>query len=404
MEYTINELRQKIFQQIYSTYDIFKNFFGEEYVDLQNVPDDENIEVSLLNLDCHETEHEGSWEVSDDNYNRICNTWQSLIPEIYVWWPEVTVTNENDRSVQIRDLYAKVPVTMNAMIPAEGHGFFLTRSTYNPKQWIRGYCHSHVPSFSADNGAPRFQAPCLGRGPIKHTITGLKTDNDAMLWMTFCQELALYVTVESLTGVPYIKLETIDSWNRKKILNNDYDNQRHAPRVVSLSDPDYKARIRQFVAYYLAYGHLTFNYQDNHYTCSMPYYNFMVDISNCFIQWFNKNGDTQRLRNLFDSHILTQVQVDEGVFYQNPSLTTFDVDRLAEQRMLTFKGQDVMLRIEGELDTSNAPTLLLNHDLALFILESILKIINYRYRNEHTNNTGRTAEASASTYQTVYYL
>ena len=407
MEYTINELRQKIFQKVFATYDIFKEFFGEEYVDLQNIPDNDDMESSLLNWDCHESElegHEGSWEVSDDNYNRISRTWESLVPEIYVWWPEVTVTNEYDKSVKIRDLYAKIPMTMNAMIPAEGHGFYLTRSTYNPKQWIRGYCHSHVPSFSREHGAPRFQAPCLGRGPIKHTITCLKTDNDVTTWMMFCQELALYVTVESLTGVPYIKLESIDAWDRRRLINNSYEIIRATPTVVSLSNSDSKAKIRQFIAYYLVYGHLTFNYQDGHYTCSMPYYNFMVDISNCFIQWFNKNGNAERARSLFDSHVLVPVQVDEGSFYSNPSLTSFDVDRLREQKILTFKGQDVMLSIEGELNASEAPTLILDHDLALYMLECILKIINYRYRNEHTNNTGRTAEAPASTYQTVCYL
>ena len=298
MEYTINELRQKIFQNVYTTYDIFKDFFGEEYVDLQNMPEDGEIEESLINLECIASENRQSWEISDANYNRICESWQSLVPEIYVWWLEVTVSNENDKSVKIKDLYAKIPITVNAMIPAEGHGFYLTRSTYNPKQWIRGYCHSHVPSFSREHGAPGFEAPCLGRGPIKHTITCLKTDNDITTWMVFCQELALYVTVESLAGGPYIRLETIDAYNRKKFIRNDYeDDVEHYPYVISLSDSDYRERVRQFVSYYLTYGHLTFNYQDGHYTCSMPYYNFMVDISNCFIQWFNKNGNAERARS-----------------------------------------------------------------------------------------------------------
>jgi hypothetical protein len=317
----------------------------------------------------------------------------------------VTVTNENDRSVVIKDLYAKIPITTNGMVPAEGHGFYLTRSTYNPKQWMRGYCHSHVPSFSNGIGATRFQAPCLGRGPIKHTITCLKTDNDVTTWMMFCQELALYVTVESLTGVPYIKLESIDTYDRHRSSDyTGYDDRNHTPNVVSLDNPEIKDRMRQFIAYYLTYGHLTFNYEDNHFTCSMPYYNFMVDISNCFIQWFNKTGNAERLRSLNESNIIRSVRVDDGVFYRNSVLTSYDIDRLSQQRVLTFKGQDVMLQIEGSIDPSEAPTLLLDHNLALFILESILKIINYRYRNEHTNNTGRTAETSASTYQTVYYL
>ena len=35
MEYTINQLYKKVFQKVFDVYDVFSNFFGEDYVDLQ---------------------------------------------------------------------------------------------------------------------------------------------------------------------------------------------------------------------------------------------------------------------------------------------------------------------------------------------------------------------------------
>lgn len=365
---TTNHPPQERLQQVNEVYQIFKDFFGEEYTDLQKQETD--------------------------------------TPEIYVWWPKVTVTNENDRSVNIQDLYAKVPITLQGMIPPEGHGFFLTRSSYDYKQWRRGYCHSHVPSFNAPS-APRFQAPCLGTGPIKHTITCLKTDNDLTLWMMFCQELALYVTVESLAGVPYIKLESIGSWEGTREIFQDYtDAGNDLPRDVKRDYPEFVETIPSFAAYYLEHGHLTFNFGDNCFTYSMPYYNFIIDISNCFIAWYNEYGDREYTYKLFQSKVLRKVQVADGVFYKDSSLTNFDAEVLAQQKILTFKGQDIMLHVEQHQEMRDAPTLLLNHEIAMYILKNILKIVNYRYTNEHSNNSGTagTQEASASAYQTVIYL
>lgn len=365
---TTNQPPQERLQQVNEVYQIFKDFFGEEYTDLQKQETD--------------------------------------TPEIYVWWPEVTVTNEHDRSVVIQDLYAKVPVTLQGMIPPEGHGFFLTRSSYNSKQWKAGYCHSHIPHFNAPS-APGFQRPCLGTGPIKHTITCLKTDNDLALWMMFCQELALYVTVESLTGVPYIKLETIGTSNRRRMIFQDYSyDYTELPRGLLEEFPEFEEMLIGFTAYYLEHGKLSFNFGDRHFVNGMPYYNFMIDISNCFIAWFNEHGNREESYKLFQHNILHKVQVANGVFYSNSSLASIDVEILASQRILIFKGQDIMLHVEQDDEAEEAPTLLVDHEIAMYILKNILKIVNYRYTNEHSNNSGTagTQEASAPAYQTVIYL
>ena len=47
MQYTINELKHKIFKDVYDVYEIFQNFFDEEHTDLQNIPDDEDIVMGI---------------------------------------------------------------------------------------------------------------------------------------------------------------------------------------------------------------------------------------------------------------------------------------------------------------------------------------------------------------------
>lgn len=404
MEYTINELRQKVFSQVYSTYNIFKDFFGEEYVDLQHLPDDRDVKAVLDCCCCPKTEHEGYWEISEDKLTHIQVIWQTWVSKIYVWWPEVTVTNEYDKSILIKDLYAEIPITVEARIPVDDHGLRMTRSTYTADQWSSGYCHSHIPSFDWRNGAPTFRLLCLGSAPINRIVINLKTDSDMMLWMSFCQELALCVTVESLTGGPYLRLEYVG--NSKKIKGkNDYYHVYETLYEWSLKcDLDLKKRERDFIAYYLKHGHLTFNYYKGTYTCSMPYYNFIMDISNCFIQWFNKTGSATELKSLYEEETLTTVQVDDGVFYEPNGMTDFELNNIRQQKILTFKGKDIMLRVEKNQDQAHTSIIVLNHAVALYLLQNILKTINYRYRNEHQSIAGRKTDSPAPTYQKAFYL
>ena len=70
--------------------------------------------------------------------------------------------------------------------------------------------------------------------------------------------------------------------------------------------------------------------------------------------------------------------------------------------ILSFKGQPVNLHIEQTRESQMQGTTLLTQRIAMYILQNILKIINYRYKNEYNNRQG--AESTAPTYQAVYYL
>ena len=409
MQQSIDGLRESIFTQVYQVYEIFQNFFGEEFTDLQGFPDNTELLNTMMAYRVEVTEHEGVYEISEEQWNSIENVYARRKPVIMVWWPRVTVTNENDRSVQIQDLYAKIQVTLDGRIPYEFRGFQLTRTTFPESQFTSGYIHSHIPHFS---GIPNFRDPCLGSGPINNTIMDLKNGYEEALWMLFCQELALYVTVESLRGGPYFRLETIGS--RHKL--PDYRDYVTVDSVKSFSslwvrshvdENCFYEKLKIFTKYYLEHGHLSFNYRDGRFVPGMPYFDFIIDISNSFIDFYNSHSSRliDDVEKLYDAGILKKAFAANNEFYDNSNMDVHsDFSSYEGHPVLIFKGETKTLHIEREEEVHMEVTTLLHHNMAMYILSSILKIINYRYRNEHTTNTGRASEDSSSSYQTVIYL
>lgn len=397
MKYTLEQLHQSIFHSVYEVYDIFKNFFGEDKVDLQ-FHDTEGIMVydPIYIIPSNiETDNLPDTDLTDDEYEDAVSFAERWQPYIYVWWPEVTVTNEHDRSEVIRDLYAEIKISQDGRLPLEYHGFKLAKATYTRKQYLSGYVHSHVPSFSS--APPKFQNPCLGRGPINQTIASLKTQNDSALWMLFCQELALYVTVESLAGIPYIKLETIGTSNRRTVQHSNYDNQSELPEDAHID----KETLKDFILYYLKNGHLSFDFYQNRFDHNMPYFDYIIDVSNAFIDWFNENGTQEQVASLYQRKILREVIAADGKLYYTNSLNEQRVLSLSSQKILTFKGQDITVHISDPVNDEERTTLILDHFIAMYILYNIINVINYHYKDEFTINTDSTSESSNNSREQI---
>lgn len=404
MQYTINELKQKVFGKVFDVYGIFKDFFGERFTDLQEIPDDLEFKEALGN---YVDVTQESFEVSNSNLRLIKESYSTLKPYILVWWPTVTVTNENDRSVDIQDLYAKITITMEGTLPWEYSGFKLTRTTFSEIQYASGYCHSHVPHFS---GVPNFQDPCLGTGPIRHTIMDLHGQYEEALWMLFCQELSLYVTVESLRGGPYFRMESIGF---RRTLSNYVDYIRYSGSFEGLANfwrhssskrQLFKDLLKHFTSYYLEKGHLVLNYKEGIFVSGMPFFDFIIDISNSFIDFYNQYGQAENVQDLYDRYILEKALAANNKFYLSDSVQNADTS-LEGSEMFVFKGEMKHLHIFSEENTYTETTTLLNWKIAGYLLGNILKIINYRYRNEHTKQLNSSSPTTAApTYQTVIYI
>jgi len=408
MQHTINSFRRDCFKQVYQVYEVFQNFFGEARVDLQGLPNDDEIAEDFEAKHIPMREDGSCYEADSRRFKAVARDFNTVLPFILIYWPQVRVTNENDRFVDIQDLYAKIELTSEGYIPTENTGFLLNRATYPIDQWKCGYLHSHV------SGIPKgdlqaFQRPCLGSGPIINTITNLKKNIcegfDETRWMLFCHELSLYVTVESLRGVPYKYLENIND----SIVYSSYGGFNSSYTAEYAGSHRLTSCIKDFISYYLQHGHLSFNYQGEEFKVGMSYFDFIIDISNTFIEYYNNNyPDDVIAKKCFSYGILKSVIVSDGKFYRDGSSPLEnDYDRYEGRKVCTFKGQDVTLHIFENTSTPSQKTIVLSHGIAMYILDNILKIINYHYTNEYRRNQANnisTAALPATTGQRVYYI
>jgi hypothetical protein len=139
----------------------------------------------------------------------------------------------------------------------------------------------------------------------------------------------------------------------------------------------------------------------------MPYYDFMIDISNSFIDWYNMFGERDILLLLSESSVLMSVRVSQGKFYRSQCENHTSHLAVEGASMFTFKGEEKHLHIESPTaEGEGTVTTVLHHDIAMYILGRILQIINYRYCNEHNKlpESGSIQEGTSSTYKTVFYL
>ena len=405
MIYTIEELRHDVLDKAEDVYGIFRDFFGDDFVDLQKEGRTLHNEdflpsgVTMENLSTTDIPHGHIEELK-----RTLDTTLSIV----VWWPEVTITNEHNKSIVIWDLFAKIGINTLGTIPYEQPGFLLKRSTYNMTQLTCGYLHSHIPHASIGASLADWKSPCLGRGPIRGTIMSLKSDYDDTMWMLFCQELSMYVTVESLRGVPYKRLEEVGAVN-ENVSYNDYHfmrmNNRELfglPKPSDMSHEAYADWLRRFTEYYLRHNHLSIGYNSKEFEINMPFFNFIIDISNACIEFLNLTSNQQEVANFFTGEVLLKARISGTTISTQARRHRTDISNVVGMDILTFKDAVRTLRVFEDASSANqSETVLFDCQAAQYILKNILKVINYRYKNEHTN---RRQENSAQTYQRVIYL
>lgn len=382
---------------------IFNNFFGESRVDLQgfksfedfkfwisNTKVFEYIPRKLLNVDIEEYDiyiNKSLTQLDKDSLNKVISLLHSneVIENIkasftrgfiLVHFPHVRVTNEYDRYVDITHLYALVPINLDGS--GTGH-FSLNRAEYSYLHISNHYMHSHVNSIPTHNFS-EFQNPCTGSGPINITKANLAREYDETLWELFCLELDKFVQVESIAGTPYHRLENLGISN----MNNEFGAfeainnlgwWRHFDKIMAAS----------FTKYLIENKKLKFNYKSGSYSIGMSFVEFMVLISNQFIDWYNQSFNekkyTYTLNNFINEKIVRKCIISGNKIYYESVTNNIDTYKsYIGKKVCTFKGKDVLLNISGieELDDNNK-TIILNPRIALYIITKILNIVNYKY-------------------------
>lgn len=352
------------------------------YVDLNIFCDTHGIPVSILDdsaaLAMPAVNSSYANILMDNLTSRFKEAAMGSRPVILIRFPRVRVTNENNRYIDIEELYVRVPLTWSGTMSDR---FEMVRTSYDIVQWLSGYSHSHLPSIGS---FPSFRGPCLGSGPIRSTMYRLCDSCDLDIWGLFCFELAKYVTVESLAGGPYFRLENVGS-NRDFLSSSPcMYRKEYIPNI----DIDVKG----FINYFVGLKNMKFAYSNGAYTLGESSVNFWIRVSNEFIKWYNYQYSigavTYTLDGLISMGMLVQMYVVGGKAY-----TRMTNNRIAQhcnsegQVVLTFKGIDRNLTITGYRGNTNNGSLLVSMNVCDYIISTILKLVNCNYGREEKGET-----------------
>lgn len=417
IEEKIEELYNSLMDKPLRVLGIFNDFFGEDKVDMQGywsldkfkswmnieplstyIPNGNIVSMNMNGWSMYKT-----WSITDlpgDQVEKVVNVLTNTAVKerignakfngifILVHFPHVRVTNEHDRFVDINHLWAKVKVSYNGTLNG---GFTLNRSEYTLLHIRSHYMHSHISSIPTGDFT-QFQNPCTGRGPINGTISALNRDYDEDMWNMFCLELSKYVTVESVAGVPYNYLE--------KLGTNDME--VGVDRFITYLSPNYYESVitpdkfREFVRYFISSKKLKFNYVNGSYSIGMSLTEFIVLISNEFIKWyndqFNKEELTAKFADLKRHDILRECIIDNGkIYYDRGRNNVNNYAQYIGKKVCVFKGREITVDITDIAEVRNEnKSIILNTQTALYILNIILKVLNYRYgRNKATHESNQ---------------
>lgn len=301
---------------------------------------------------------------------------------ILVHFPEVTVTNEYDKSVDITHLYVKVPVDSTGRMSGI---FRMNRSEYTEVQYNSDYMHSHI------SGIPKydlskFLEPCLGRGPIRDTISSLCVSCNFDLWQLFVVELDRYVHTESVKGVPYRRLENIG------VRSNSYKIFYHvrSTSIYNSISYDYDRDsimtiIKEFLRHYLNKVH-TFTFNSHSFMFGYSDEELHLDMSNAFIEWFNSKPTEFRKDNISNlSGILESYLHKDGNFYSCIGNNRLNLPT-DEIELFNFKGKPVYFKmIKNETVSEDNIVTLINLSIYIAIKTQILTFLNLIYGESIAN-------------------
>ena len=304
--------------------------------------------------------------------------------QIVVHFPEVTITNENNKSIIIQDLYAKVRINGLGNLCS---GPLFHRATYPYIQMVRGYMHSHINGIVTNE---HFTSSCLGSGPINRTINSLRLECEEGLWKLYCIELEKYVHVESLKGGPYHRLENVTGSNTVKV-NSEI--KMHTSFPIN-NDAGLREFLINFTSILIAAPELKWitTYKFG-YSLGMSLSEFILVASKIFINYYN----TELLKNnidlpqdyLFDVNILSNYIFEGDTLAELNSEDTLSSSSASLQgrELFIFKDKPVIFKIlPKNYNPDNKNLILLSQNLCNYIATQLTYIINY---GNFTNSTSQ---------------
>lgn len=348
---TTEELTKAVIESRYKTAkQIAEEKFGEENVEFK-IRDD----ISANSV--------------ENYYNRIRCDGNRTVLYIIIHMPHKTVvSNETRQSHEIKDIYCRIQIQ-------EGNSFMVStaRSTYTISELIAGYTHSHVSGVSA--GRQPWKDTCLGsHSPLKTmSENGINDDLD---WINFFNEIDRFYEVESLIGVPYIRMERISQYSSIKDAN--LQQVFYYEDIISKLD----ILFNDF-AYYIAKDILNtpnaISIVNGVITLNETFYNFKVRVNNTLVKYLTASDSPEDEYKMFEPYLEKNIKNKDGKYVAVANKHNVD---MTPQYLFSFKGNPVNRIIipDNRIDMVLMPNMV----FIVYIYMKLLIMFNYeRYRSSN---------------------
>lgn len=173
--------------------------------------------------------HPNSWDILvNKNYENPFKKegWKKETPftlEFVIHYPEILITNRDNKKHLIRDLYIKLIPTFSST-GLSFNNFKGKRMTASKREIVSSYQHSHLPgreyTWDIENEDSNFnyRGFCLGESEIKQALIMLSSSFSENKFKLFLLQLEEYLNYESIEGTPYKNIEnTIGGGKVKKL-------------------------------------------------------------------------------------------------------------------------------------------------------------------------------------------
>lgn len=400
------DLEDYLFSQdnINEIFQVFTDYYGEDRVDIQlNISQDNFLSylsaTHHANLVCgglhHSLEYCSKNVIKDlitrykedkttyiDRFIRI----NAIHVNILIYFPKITVTNEYDESIDIEEVYIRVPInTFGKMI----FYFKIIRTKYSYEQYVSGYMHSHAHS-GINKTSRDWRNMCLGSGPLVTTTHTLKNSYDLDIWRLFCIELDEYLKVESVAGVPYIRMNRVGNNTDLAVYiisTNDYCCKDVQYKIMSYSY--FLKDFLKFLIWRLCKIDNYFAFRDATICLAISDEQFAIIASKYFIEYCNYRKLDIDLNTIISDYMVLAQRDVSGIlrYYSRANTSNYNNEPSPSMKVLTFKGQDKYVNIDVCTNTNNKEIYLLKPVIVSQILNYILKIVNYGNTKEFATNS-----------------
>lgn len=295
------------------------------------------------------------------------------ILNMIIYFPHKTVTcNETGQTHDVKDIYCKVGLLNNSsFVISTG------RATYSAAEMNSGYTHSHVSGISTPNRV--WLSTCLGNDSSPLNRLRDASTRDDLDWINVFNEIDRFYEVESLRGVPYIRMENISE--------QDYYTFPKDPLYQSSHDKLYKldAQFSDFAYYVLGRikedNHLISNI-DGEFTINVSLYDFKLLLTNYIVDYLkmqesilgvNYKDVEKQFKKVLEKNILNKHGEYAPIGHRGRGFSYNDT------YLFTFKGRRILRKV-NMIDRERL-YLMPNKEFQTYVFLKILIMLNYeRFR------------------------